>query len=139
MDPNLDSAITDAVRRWARPTTVEELQARGVRKVRSVSMTRIAGLLEKAVNRALVQRTIGDMGEENDSFSRAAREEFVKMVRSGEDAEGGTEASSALDRLKSELRERRALLQEEQAELTSELAVEGPSDAQLETKLRSLV
>ena len=144
MDPNLDSAITDAVRRWARPTTVEELQARGVRKVRSVSMTRIAGLLEKAVNRALVARTIGDLGEDNDSFSRAARAEFVKMVKTGEAVESTEEdatpaaAGTALDRLKVELRERRAVLQEQQAELTNESAIEGPSDQQLEAKLARL-
>tara|TARA_R110002126_G_scaffold4409_42_gene23325 strand:- start:5202 stop:5984 length:783 start_codon:yes stop_codon:yes gene_type:complete len=141
MDPNLDSAITDAVRRWARPTTVEELQKRGVRNVRSVSMTRIAGLLEKAVNRALVARTIGDLGEDNDSFSRAARAEFVKMVQTGEAVEDDTSpaaAGTALDRLKVELRERRAVLQEQQAELTNEAAVEGPSDQQLEAKLKRL-
>jgi hypothetical protein len=144
MDPNLDSAITDAVRRWARPTTVEELQARGVRKVRTVSMTRIAGLLEKAVNRALVARTIGDLGDDTDSFSRAARAEFVKMVKTGEavesveDETSPAEAGSALDRLKLELRERRAVLQEQQTELTNETAIEGPGDQKLEAKLKRL-
>jgi hypothetical protein len=139
MNPTLDNAITDAVRRWTRPTTVEELQKRGVSNLRSISLTRVAALLEKAVNRALVARTIGDLPDDHDSFSRAARREFVRMMKAGEDPAGAPpEAGRALERLKRELRERRRVIQEQQAKLSRDPGVEGPADQELELRLQRL-
>ena len=101
MDPTLNQALTDVVRRWARPTTPEELAQRGVARLRSVSLSRVANLIEKAVNRTLLARTIGDPGDSERGFSQAARAEFVRMLSAPEGPDPiEKEAVTALDRLK---------------------------------------
>ncbi len=147
MDPQLNEALTDAVRRWARPTTPEELKRRGVRSVRSVSMTRVASLIEKAVNRTMIARTIGDHPEDGDSFSVAARREFLRMV-TGEDAPPSTraeaddpvklQAQSALAKLKAELAERRREVAQRRQALAEVDGAVGEGDERLAERLRAL-
>lgn len=122
---DVDEALQRTIRRWARSTPVEELSRRGVKTVRSVSMSKMAALLEKAVNRALIARTLGDGDEADDvdEVSAAARAEFVRLTRAelgaggdggsgGEFADDGLRRSarhSTLDRLKRDLAERERL------------------------------
>lgn len=144
MDPKLNEALTDVVRRWAKPTTPEELQRRGVSRVRSVSMRRVASLIEKAVNRTLIARTIGELPDDADAFSEATRMEFMSMLAADGPAQAagheakervddrvGQRAQTALARLKKELAERREAVAQVEAEhrATNE-------DLGLERKLR---
>ena len=86
MEVPANDQVTQVVRRWSRNTTLAELKERGVETVRTVRMSRVAGLIEKAVNRALLERTLGDPSDLGDAFSRSARDAFVKLVQ--EEAEG---------------------------------------------------
>ncbi len=123
--------ISDTIRRWARPTTLDELKSRGIRKVRSVSMSRVGALLEKAVNRALIERTLESDRGEALSLSSTAREQFVRLSQveiSGQAAPAELEvteevplherASSTLDRLKRELEDRRKVVADREKQLT---------------------
>ena len=154
MEVPANDQVTQVVRRWSRNTTLAELKERGVETVRTVRMSRVAGLIEKAVNRALLERTLGDPSDLGDAFSRSARDAFVKLVQ--ERAEGdsvvqvpaeapmltsgsmdGT-AGTALERLKRDLRERRRVLGEEQKRLAQDVRVSGPGDRELEVTLTRL-
>lgn len=154
MEVPTNDQVTQVVRRWSRNTTLAELKERGVETVRTVRMSRVAGLIEKAVNRALLERTLGDPSDLGDAFSRSARDAFVKLVQ--EEAAGdsvvqvpeeaplltsgsmdGT-AGTALERLKRDLRERRRVLGEEQKRLTQDVRVPGPGDRELEVTLTRL-
>lgn len=135
--------LTEVVRRWARPTTPEEMQARGVRSVRSISLSRMAGLIEKAVNRTLLQRTVGEPGEDHAEFSQDARSEFMRLLQSEQEGSSGSipseaEAGTALDRLKRDLRVRRGKLRREEEALAREPTVPGEEDARLTQRLRHL-
>jgi len=115
-DPSLQVELTRAVRRWARPTTPGELAARGVERVHAVSLSRVAALLEKAVNRTLIRRTLEGAPDDALSLSSAAREEFVRLARGGPGTDEGDvreRASGALARLRGELTRRRAALARE--------------------------
>ncbi len=139
----LNEALTDAVRRWARPTTPAELQRRGISRVRSISLTRVASLIEKAVNRTMLARTIGDFPEDADSFSEAARVEFLRLMGStpsSKDPKQGVErtAASTLDRLRTELAERRKQVEQAREKLSIVAGAVGKGDQVLEEKLRAL-
>jgi len=97
------------MRAFGTPTTPEDLKARGVARLRSVNLTQMAALIEKAVNRTLIARTLGKLDDGVDSFSHATRNEFIDMLRRGEKAPDSVEeqAESELDRLKRELHKRR--------------------------------
>ena len=138
LDVQVDNALTDVVRRWAKETTPEEMQARGVRKVRSVSLSKVAGLIEKAINRALIERTLGSVGDDQEAFSSAAREEFVRLIQGGKPQSAPPEAGSALDQLKSQLRNQRQDLEENQQLLSHKSGVKGPADETLQTDLKSV-
>lgn len=134
-------ALTDTLRRWARPTTIEELRERGVERVRSVSMSRVTALLEKAINRALIERTVdGDVVSAR-SLSANVSEEFLRLARdeSGddrrqEDAALRERAATTLDRLRRQLVERKRALSE--GEPTHD--PEGQRDARVASKIAEL-
>ncbi len=136
MKAKLDCVVTDVVRRFARETTPEEMQARGVRKVRSVSLTRIASLIETAIQNALMQRNLGVVEDHQEAFSEAAREEFVRMIQGGAPQPAPPEAGSALDRLKTQLRTRRQTLAEEQRSLLCGGGQANEADDALEQEMR---
>lgn len=136
MEVNTDNALTDVVRRWAKETSPEEMHARGVRKVRSVSLSQVAGLIEKAVNRALIERTLGSVGDDHEAFSTAAREEFVRLIQGGKPKDSPPEAGSALDQLKTKLRNQREGLAGNQQLLSEKQGVKGPGDGELQGELK---
>ena len=115
IDPRLNEELTAVLRRWGRESTPAELEARGVRRVRSVSLRNVAGLLEKAVNRTLIRRTLDGATDDALTLSSSAREEFLRLARGEgandrESARMASRATSTLDRLRRELVERRAAL-----------------------------
>lgn len=103
MQDHLNDALTEAVRRFAKPTSPDELKQRGVSRVRSVSLKGVGALIEKAINRAMMDRTIGGL-EDGEGLSAAARREFLSLVKAGPTQEV---TESEVERLKRELHERR--------------------------------
>lgn len=137
-DSKLNDALAQEVRRWARKTTPEELKRRGVHRVRSIKMADMAELIEKAVNRTLMARTIGELDDEIEGFSGEARSEFLRLVQDDREkrAEGLEEkAESELHRLKRELARRKKALERQE-----EALAEGSDGrvADLERKIRGL-
>lgn len=57
--PELNQALSEAIREFGSPTTPHELERRGVHRVRSISMAQISAMIEKAVNRTILERTLG--------------------------------------------------------------------------------
>ncbi len=137
-EAKLDSVVTDVVRRMSRETTPEEMQARGVRKVRSVSLSRVAGLIENAIQTALMQRHLGVVEDHQKAFSEAARQEFVRLIEGGSPQAAPPEAEDALDRLKSQLRSRRETLEEDQRSWQTGQGHDSESDQALEGELRQV-
>ena len=115
-EASLNEELTEAVLRWARPTTPGELEARGVARVHAISLSRVGALLEKAVNRTLIRRTVDGLPDDALALSSSAREEFLRLAR-GVEAQESTRiaqrASSTLARLRTELTKRRAALASE--------------------------
>jgi hypothetical protein len=144
MDPHLNEALTDAVRRWARPTTPDELKRRGVSRVRSLSLSRVAALIEKAVNRTMIARTLGDYPEDTGEFSAHAGREFLAMLRGDDDQvresreQVERQARGTLDKLKDELAERRAAVAKQRLALARIDGAVGEGDDALAHKLRKL-
>ncbi|TDJ67293.1 MAG: hypothetical protein E2O39_14995 [Planctomycetota bacterium] len=105
----VNQAVVETVRRWARPTTPDELKKKGVAHLRSINLQSMAFLIEKAVNRALLERTIGGPDEHQDSISDATRDEFLRLLQNAPTEPGELEAraKSELRRLKRQLVERR--------------------------------
>jgi len=135
-EPKLNAALAQEVRRWARSTTPDELRKRGINRVRSIKLADMAELIEKAVNRTLMARTIGELDDDLDGFSGEARSEFLRLVSDDrEKRTGGLEekAEGELERLKSELARRRRALERQEQELGSDSRT-----AKVEAQIRRL-
>ncbi len=141
--------VAETLRRWSRETTVEDLQRRGVSQLRSVSLSTVSDLIEKAVNRALLARTLHndeDPSQEERhlaSISEATREEFLTLVNSDAPQEnriGAMEAQavSTIGQLQTELHSRRAEIAHQELKLDTVGGATAPSEAQMESKLRKL-
>jgi hypothetical protein len=61
----LNPDVVRTIREMGRPTTPDELRQRGVRRLRSVGVNEVSLLIERAVNRTLLRRTIGAFTEED--------------------------------------------------------------------------
>jgi hypothetical protein len=108
LPPSYNRALSEGVRELGRPTTPDELMRRGVLHLRSVGMSEVSRLIEIAVNRTLMERTIGpvDAAESAELVARA-QTMMVELVRGREQLEASRGA----------LVERRRELQKELAEL----------------------
>lgn len=100
-------ALTETVREIGRETTPDELQRRGVRTLRSVGMSEVSRLIEIAVNRTLMERTIGVSSDEMRQLVADATDTMSHLLRSRE------ELAASRD----ELLERRRELQKDLAEI----------------------
>jgi hypothetical protein len=77
----LNDELLAVVRELARPTTPRELESRGVRHIRSIGLGAVSLLIEKAVNRTLMKRTIGGLAASELGELRAeAEEEFAHQL-----------------------------------------------------------
>ena len=82
MKGDVNPAFEQALEEVGRHTTPEQLSKRGVRQVLSVGKSDVARLIEKAVNRTLMERTIGGLSDEERRFViDAAREAFDDNVQ----------------------------------------------------------
>lgn len=104
-----NQALTDSVREIGRETTPDELQRRGVRVLRSVGMSEVSRLIEIAVNRTLMERTIGVTSDEMKRLVTDATDTMGHLMRSREQ----------LAASRDELLERRRELQKDLAEIKS--------------------
>jgi hypothetical protein len=113
---HINSAFQEALRQLGRLTTPEELRHRGVARLRSVKTSDIALLIERAVNRTLMERTIGPL--DADSMAEvlhAAENQFTRQLRDFEDladsrravAEHRRETQVELAKLRASIEERR--------------------------------
>jgi hypothetical protein len=109
---NLNEALVDALRELGDSTTPEELRAQGVRSVRRVKREMLSLLIEKAVNRTVMERTLGVGPEELAELVRRAQDQFNHIV--GQQDE--------IDRAREQIGARRAALREELARIRSDLA-----------------
>lgn len=92
--PIVNEALQEELARLGRPVTPQELSARGVRRLVSVDKSEVSRLIEKSVNRTLLERTIGGLSEEE-------RRLVVREAQDQLDAELG--AIRDLSRSKAEL------------------------------------
>jgi len=110
MQPPVNEALADLVRQVAQPTTPAELARRG-KTLRSVSLRQISTLIEQAVNRTLLARTIDVGPDEMQALLEGARGEFLSML----------EAGARLDSSRETLHRGRASLEGELSRLRVEL------------------
>lgn len=81
------SALSEALRELGRTATPRELEQRGVRRLRSVSTADIARMVEQAVNRTLLERTVGVDAAEMERMFAGAQRSLLGLVRSAKEIE----------------------------------------------------
>ncbi len=81
MPRDINPALDQALRDLGRPTTPDELRRRGVRRLRSVGMSEISLLIERAVNRTLIESTQRITQPELSDLVRSAQEEFASQLQ----------------------------------------------------------
>lgn len=77
----VNPALDDALREMGRATTPADLQRRGVKRVRAVGMREVSLLIERAVNRTLVERTLAVPHEVVEDLVQAAQTEFLSQIQ----------------------------------------------------------
>ncbi|MCK6446461.1 MAG: hypothetical protein L6Q99_08735 [Planctomycetes bacterium] len=107
----LNDALVDALKEIGQSATPEELRARGVTRVRHVSRAMVSKLIEKAVNRTLMERTIGVPDPELRELVRKAHDEFNRIVGHQDE----------IDRTREQIGAQRTALKEELAKIRAEL------------------
>ncbi len=127
INPSFAEALADA----GRKTTPEELAKKGVRKLRTYRLSEISFLIERALNKTLVERTLSPLqAEEMAELSGAAEREFKKQLESLEDLRASRgELKQHRDSVERELADLRLLLKKRagksaEAESTRHLLLE---------------
>lgn len=139
MSNKINPAFEEALREMGRPTTPEDLRRRGVRRLRSVTTSEVSLLIERAVNRTLMERTIGALDPvEMAKILHSAENQFTSQLREFEDLADSRQAVEAqrresqaeLARLRESLTERRrtetrsGTLSESEAQVRQHLVAE---------------
>jgi hypothetical protein len=122
----LNSALADAVREFGSPTTPQELESRGLRKVRYVPVRKISEMIEKAINRTILERTLGATNGDGDLAALVdhAQAGMLGLLKGVEDV---VASQGALTKSREELLEELAEMRRERAQPTPMLAAD-PSD-----------
>jgi ferritin-like metal-binding protein YciE len=139
MSNKINPAFQEALREIGRPTSPEDLRRRGITSLRSVRTSEVSLLIERAVNRTLMERTIGALDpEERVVILKAAENQFTRQLRDFHDLADSRQVVEAhrretqveLARLRESLEERRraeprpAAPSESAAELRARLTLE---------------
>jgi len=111
-----------------RPTTPDELRRRGVRRVRSVGMREVSLLIERAVNRTLLERTQHVSKRELAELVRAAQDEFSTQLKGLNDLSDSRELverhrrewRASLEELRKEVSRRRGFVEQQERGLAPE-------------------
>lgn len=116
MSNTINPAFQEALREMGRPTTPDDLRRRGVKRLRSVTMSEVSLLIERAVNRTLMERTIGPLDPvEKAEILHSAENQFTHQLREFEELadsrqmveEHRRETQAELERLREALADRR--------------------------------
>jgi len=132
MESDFEQALTDSVREASRATSPDDLKARGVTRLRSLNLAEMARLVEQAVNRTLLARTIG---EKQDDVAGTARGEFMRLMSDKPQAGDSLESKAQIElrRLKAELSQQ---IKKQTVLLTDDAVRQ--REEQLEAKLREV-
>ena len=96
----LNEALSEAVREFANPTTPQQLEDRGVQRLRYVSLAQVSEMIEKAVNRTIMERTIGGMSTDLGLLADRAQEGLLDLFRGVEEVEA---SRGAIERSRGEI------------------------------------
>lgn len=105
----LNSALADAVREFGAPTTPHELEELGLRKVRYVPVRKISEMIEKAINRTILERTIGAADGDLGALVDQAQAGMLGLLKGVEDV---VASQGALSRSRAELMDELAEIRE---------------------------
>jgi len=135
MSTIINPAFQEALLQLGRPTTPEDLRRRGIVRLRSVSTREVSILIERAVNRTLMERTIGPLDpEQMADILIAAEDQFTRQLRDFEDLADSRQVVEAHRReTQAELERLRHSLEERQR---SEPRPEPPSETAAELRQR---
>jgi hypothetical protein len=134
----INAALDDALREMGRPTTPEDLQRRGVKRVRAVGMREVSLLIERAVNRTLVERTLAVPHPVVEELVHAAQDEFTRQLKDLTDL---ADSRELVERHKREWRQSLAELRQRVAERRGflEQRKQHPVDPYAEREFAALV
>lgn len=79
---SIKRTLTEAVRKLAYSTSVDQLKKRGVKQVNVVGIDRIVQLVEEAVHRSLKHRLLL---VDREALAESTKEEFIRLLRSNEE------------------------------------------------------
>ena len=82
-----NKALSEAVREFGRPSTPSELVERGVQNLRCVSTGDVALMIEKAVNRTLMERTLGVGAHEMGALIDEAQASILGLLQGAKEVE----------------------------------------------------
>ncbi|MCC6670607.1 MAG: hypothetical protein IT458_06080 [Planctomycetes bacterium] len=112
-------SLTEALRRLARRTDVDQLKRSGVRQVNVLGLDRIGALVEEAVHRSLKHRLLG---ADREAVTEATKAEFLKLLHSKEALERSHDELARLkQRAEEEVESLRLELQRQQQSLAERL------------------
>src|SRR6185369_11198506 len=83
--PELNTALAEAVREFGAPTTPQKLEELGLHKVRYVPVRKISEMIEKAVNRTILERTLGGESGELGALVEHAQAGMLGLLKGVED------------------------------------------------------
>lgn len=124
MGTEINAGLAEGLREFGRSTTPEELKRRGVRRVRSVGMRDASLLIERAVNRTLLERLPDVTEDQLAQYAAAAMSDFrdqLARLHSVEDSQNAVEQHRErirreLDRLRQAVARRRGFVDAPPAE-----------------------
>jgi hypothetical protein len=90
--PELNTALTEAVREFGSPTTPQQLEERGVLRVRYVSLEQVSAMIEKAINRTIMERTIGGVDGDMGLLVDQAQAGLLGLLKGVEEVEASRDA-----------------------------------------------
>lgn len=96
----LNEALSQAVREFGNPTTPRQLEDRGVQHLRHVSVAQVSEMIEKAVNRTIMERTIGGMSADLGLLAERAQEGLLGLLKGVEEVEA---SRGAIEKSRSEI------------------------------------
>jgi predicted XRE-type DNA-binding protein len=120
----INQALTQAVREFGAPTTPQQLEDRGVQRLRHVSLSQVSDMIEKAVNRTIMERTIGGMTADLGSLADRAQEGLLGLLKGVEVAEA---SRGEIERNRGEIMVELAEMRRERASVLSMPAAD-PND-----------
>lgn len=147
--PQLNTALTAALIEMGRDTTPQELEQRGVRRLRSVGLAEISLLIERAVNQTFVERTLSaTSAEELAEYVDHATREFTRQTHGLQNLadsralieEHRRTIQVELDRLRGQIAQRRGFQEQRETPGLAELLGWEPTQLRqaLQARLRPL-